>query len=116
MKIKWVCPVCSSTNVCEKTDHMQCFVCGEYYKEEPHTIERHAEEFSESSTPKYSIKEKIKFAKLLVDHGADPEVEFRDGTSAADMVWQKYLTDKSKDMKELVRVLGIKGLDLRDKK
>lgn len=64
----------------------------------------------------YSIKEKIKFAKLLVDHGADPEVEFRDGTSAADMVWQKYLTDKSKDMKELVRVLGIKGLDLRDKK
>lgn len=59
MKIKWVCPVCSSTNVCEKTDHMQCFVCGEYYKEEPHTIERHAEEFSESSTPKYSIKEKI---------------------------------------------------------
>ena len=64
----------------------------------------------------YSIKEKIKFAKLLVDHGADPEVEFRDGTSAADMVWQKYLTDKSKDMQELVRVLGIKGLDLRDKK
>ena len=64
----------------------------------------------------YSIKEKIKFAKLLIDHGADPEVEFRDGTSAADMVWQKYLTDKSKDMKELVRVLGIKGLDLRDKK
>lgn len=64
----------------------------------------------------YSIKEKIKFAKLLVDHGADPEVEFRDGTSAADVVWQKYLTDKSKDMKELVRVLGIKGLDLRDKK
>ena len=64
----------------------------------------------------YSIKEKIKFAKLLVDHGADPEVEFRDGTSAADVVWQKYLTDKSKDMQELVRVLGIKGLDLRDKK
>lgn len=64
----------------------------------------------------YSIKEKIKFAKLLVDHGADPEVESRDGTSAADVVWQKYLTDKSKDMKELVRVLGIKGLDLRDKK
>lgn len=59
MKIKWVCPVCSSTNVCEKTDHMQCFVCGEYYEEEPHAIERHAEEFSEISSPKRSFKEKV---------------------------------------------------------
>lgn len=27
MKTKWVCPVCNSTNICEKSEHMKCFVC-----------------------------------------------------------------------------------------
>ena len=39
MKIKWVCPVCSTTNICEKTERMRCFVCGSYYEEGPHISE-----------------------------------------------------------------------------
>ena len=39
MKIKWVCPVCSTTNICEKTERMRCFVCGSYYEEGPYISE-----------------------------------------------------------------------------
>lgn len=39
MKAKWVCTVCSTTNICEKTERMRCFVCGSYYEESPHISE-----------------------------------------------------------------------------
>ena len=39
MKAKWVCPVCSTTNICKKTERMRCFVCGSYYEESPHISE-----------------------------------------------------------------------------
>ncbi len=28
MNVKWVCKECNSTNTCEKTNQMKCFVCG----------------------------------------------------------------------------------------
>lgn len=59
MKVKWVCPVCSSTNICEKTEHMQCFVCGKVYEEELHVLERHATEFVDTPVTKPKFKEKI---------------------------------------------------------
>lgn len=60
----------------------------------------------------YSIKEKVKFARLLVAYGADPEIEFRNGKSAADIVWDEYTKDNSSDMEDLVKALGIKGSDM----
>lgn len=50
MKIKWVCPVCNSTNICEKSDRMKCFVCD--YVLETVELEKHG--FS------YKIKEFFK--------------------------------------------------------
>lgn len=60
MKIKWVCPVCSTTNVCEKTEHMQCFVCGQLYKEKLFISKRHILDSVDESTTKRGFREKIK--------------------------------------------------------
>lgn len=68
MKIKWVCPVCSTTNICEKTERMRCFVCGSYYEESPYIFE--SSDMSESS----AISESPHIAErhdLKLSDGAD---------------------------------------------
>lgn len=59
LKIKWVCPVCSSTNICEKTEHMQCFVCGKYYEEGSHLSEMYDVEPADIVVTKHGFKEKL---------------------------------------------------------
>lgn len=59
MKTKWVCPVCNTTNICEKTEKMKCFVCGSYYEESLHIPEKHDLKSTDIVVAKHGIREKI---------------------------------------------------------
>ena len=65
VKTKWVCPVCSTTNICEKKERMICFVCGNYFDETKHasislsTTHTHDFKSSDVSVAKHGIREKI---------------------------------------------------------